>query len=86
MITGGVPLMDRQNPSEEPTPRKTGILSWPAATAFWAVVSVVGWVAIAVLLTILAPGETAKVATDKKESGEIRQLAPASGPGDRKAD
>lgn len=78
--------MDRRNPSEEPARRRTGILSWPAATAFWAVISIVGWVAIAVLLTILAPGETDKVATDKDEPVDIREIAPASGSGDRKAD
>ena len=78
--------MDRRNPSEEPARRKTGILSWPAATAFWAVISIVGWVAIAVLLTILAPGETDKVATDKKEPGALQEIAPAAGAGERKAD
>jgi hypothetical protein len=86
MITGDVRSMDRQNPSEEPARRKTGILSWPTATAFWAVISIVGWVAIAVLLTILAPGDSDKIATDKNEPGDIREIAPASGAGDRKAD
>jgi hypothetical protein len=56
-----------------------------AAIAFCAAVSIVSWIAIAFLFSILTPDQASQLATEGKAK-ESLDVAPATGPTEKKSD
>ncbi len=62
-----------------------GFWSQRAAIAFCAAISIAGWIAIAVLFSILTPDQSSQMATEGKDK-ESLEVAPATGPSEKKND
>lgn len=72
--------MGRQEPPEGAPRSKALRVSWFSALLVWVVISVSGWLVIGGLITVLTPEQSSQTA-DEKPAEDLRNLAPASGPG-----
>lgn len=67
-------MNDHEPPVESSRRRR-----WRADVAFWAVVSVAGWIVIAILFSVIGPDQASQQAGDR-DRGKPGDIAPASGP------
>jgi len=72
--------MGRREPTEgaaHPQPRR---ISWISALLVWVVISISGWLVIGGLISVLTPEQASQTATEEPTE-DLRNFAPAAGPG-----
>lgn len=79
----GTDWMENRQAPDGKRSRQSWFFSWPVAVAFWAAVSVVGWVVIAGLVMELGSGDGDQIAAPEQNQ-EMLEVQPAAGPEQKK--
>ena len=77
--------MDRRETPEGASQSGRRRIPWISALLVWVVISISGWLVIGGLISVLTPEQASQTATEEPTE-DLRNFAPAAGPGETSKD